>query len=158
MIVTLKKLKEIIKKLREENKKIVFTNGCFDLIHLGHIRVLKKAKGKGDILIVGLNSDKSIRKIKGNKRPIMKEKERALILDSIKYVDYVVLFDEKTPYNLIKEIKPDVLVKGADYKISEVVGADIVIERKGEVFLVPILKGKSTTNIIEKILKRYGKD
>ena len=158
MIVTLKKLKEILEKLRKQNKKIVFTNGCFDIIHSGHIRILKKAKEKGDVLIVGLNSDKSVRKIKGKKRPIMNEKDRALILDSIRYVDYVVLFDEETPYNLIKEIEPDVLVKGSDYKLSEVVGADIVIKKGGEVFLVPLLKGKSTTNVIEKILKKYGKN
>jgi len=158
MIVTLKKLKKILEKLRKQNKKIVFTNGCFDIIHSGHIRVLKKAKERGDVLIVGLNSDKSVRKIKGSKRPIMNEKDRALILDSIKYVDYVVLFDEETPYNLIKEIEPDVLVKGSDYKISEVVGADVVIKKGGEVFLVPLLKGRSTTNVIEKILKKYGKN
>ncbi len=158
MIVTLKKLKKILERLRKQNKKIVFTNGCFDIIHSGHIRVLKKAKERGDVLIVGLNSDKSVRKIKGSKRPIMNEKDRALILDSIKYVDYVVLFDEETPYNLIKEIEPDVLVKGSDYKLNEVVGADIVIKKGGEVFLVPLLKGKSTTNVIEKILKKYGKN
>ena len=158
MIVTLKKLKKILEKLRKQNKKIVFTNGCFDIIHSGHIRILKKAKEKGDVLIVGLNSDKSVRKIKGKKRPIMNEKDRALILDSIRYVDYVVLFDEETPYNLIKEIEPDVLVKGSDYKLSEVVGADIVIKKGGEVFLVPLLKGKSTTNVIERILKKYGKN
>jgi len=156
--VTLKKLKKILERLRKQNKKIVFTNGCFDIIHSGHIRVLKKAKERGDVLIVGLNSDKSVRKIKGSKRPIMNEKDRALILDSIKYVDYVVLFDEETPYNLIKEIEPDVLVKGSDYKLNEVVGADIVIKKGGEVFLVPLLKGKSTTNVIEKILKKYGKN
>ncbi len=158
MIVTLKKLKKILEKLRKQNKKIVFTNGCFDIIHSGHIRILKKAKEKGDVLIVGLNSDKSVRKIKGKKRPIMNEKDRALILDSIRYVDYVVLFDEETPYNLIKEIEPDVLVKGSDYKLSEVVGADVVIKKGGEVFLVPLLKGKSTTNVIERILKKYGKN
>ncbi len=147
-----------MKNLKKQGKKVVFTNGCFDILHAGHIEILKKAKEKGDILIVGLNSDKSIKKIKGRKRPIMDEKDRALILDSIKFVDYVVLFDEETPYNLIKEIKPDVLVKGSDYKINEVVGADIVIKNGGEVFLVPLLKGKSTSKIIEEVLKRYGKN
>ncbi|MEN3045065.1 MAG: D-glycero-beta-D-manno-heptose 1-phosphate adenylyltransferase [Candidatus Hydrothermales bacterium] len=158
MIVDLKTLKKILKNIRRENKKIVFTNGCFDLIHIGHIEILRKAKKKGDILIVGLNSDSSVRKIKGNKRPILNERDRAKILDSIKYVDYVVLFNEKTPYKLIKEIKPDVLVKGADYKIDEVVGSDIVLKKKGEVFLVPLVKGKSTTKLIEKILALYGRD
>ncbi len=158
MIVDLKKLKKIVKKLKEEGKKIVFTNGCFDILHRGHIEILKKAKKKGDILIVGLNSDKSIRKIKGNKRPIIKERDRAKILDSIKYVDYVILFDEETPYGLIKEIRPDVLVKGADYRVEEVVGGDIVLKEKGEVYLVPLLKGKSTTKVIEEIIKKYGKN
>ncbi|MEO0254336.1 MAG: D-glycero-beta-D-manno-heptose 1-phosphate adenylyltransferase [candidate division WOR-3 bacterium] len=156
MIVDLKTLKKILKKFKKEGKKIVFTNGCFDIIHAGHIEILKKAKKKGDILIVGLNSDRSIKKIKGNKRPIIKEKDRAKILDSIKYVDYVILFDEKTPYRLIREIKPDVLVKGADYKLKEVVGSDIVLKNKGEVYLVKILKGRSTSKIIEKIIKKYG--
>ncbi|MEN3046410.1 MAG: D-glycero-beta-D-manno-heptose 1-phosphate adenylyltransferase [Candidatus Hydrothermales bacterium] len=158
MIVDLKTLKKILKSLRKENKKIVFTNGCFDLIHAGHIELLKKAKKKGDVLIVGLNSDSSIKKIKGDKRPIVNEKDRAKILDSIKYVDYVIFFNEKTPYRLIKEIKPDVLVKGADYKIDEVVGGDIVLKRGGEVFLVPLVKGKSTSNLIKKILSLYARD
>ncbi|MEO0270499.1 MAG: D-glycero-beta-D-manno-heptose 1-phosphate adenylyltransferase [candidate division WOR-3 bacterium] len=158
MIVELKNLKKILKKFKKEGKKIVFTNGCFDIIHFGHIEILRKAKKKGDILIVGLNSDRSIKKIKGNKRPIINERDRAKILDSIKYVDYVILFDEKTPYRLIREIKPDVLVKGADYKLEEVVGSDIVLKNKGEVYLVKLLKGRSTSKIIEKIIKKYGKN
>lgn len=146
MIVSLNKLKKIIRKLK--NKRIVFTNGCFDIIHLGHIKLLKKAKSLGDILIVGLNTDKSIRRLKGPTRPINPQKDRAEILDSIKYVDYVVLFDEDTPYKLITEIKPHIVVKGADYKLKNIVGWGIV----PKVVRFKIVKGKSTTNIISKII------
>lgn len=146
MIVSLNKLKKIIRKLK--NKRIVFTNGCFDIIHLGHIKLLKKAKSLGDILIVGLNTDKSIRRLKGPTRPINPQKDRAEILDSIKYVDYVVLFDEDTPYKLITEIKPHIVVKGSDYKLKNIVGWGIV----PKVVRFKIVKGKSTTNIISKII------
>lgn len=146
MIVTLNKLKKIIKNLK--NKKIVFTNGCFDIIHLGHIKLLKKAKSLGDILIVGLNTDKSVRRLKGPNRPINSQKDRAEILDSIKYVDYVVLFDEDTPYRLITEIKPDIVVKGADYQKKDIVGWGIV----PKVVRFKIVEGRSTTNIISKII------
>lgn len=148
MIVTLNKLKKIIKNLKKNNKKIVFTNGCFDIIHLGHIKLLKKAKSLGDILVVGLNTDESVRKLKGPNRPINPQRDRAEILDSIKYVDYVVLFNEDTPYKLITEIKPDIVVKGADYQTKEIVGWGIV----PKVVRFKIVKGKSTTNIISKIL------
>ncbi len=151
MIVSRKKIKEIVKKLKKEGKKIVFTNGCFDLIHKGHIYLLKEAKKLGDVLIVGLNSDSSIKKIKGKGRPILKEKERGFIIDNIKGVDYVVIFNEKTPFKLIKEIKPDILVKGGDYKENEVVGGEFVKKRKGRVVIIPYLKNFSTTKIIERI-------
>ncbi|MEO0276023.1 MAG: D-glycero-beta-D-manno-heptose 1-phosphate adenylyltransferase [candidate division WOR-3 bacterium] len=151
MIVSRKKIKEIVKKLKKEGKKIVFTNGCFDLIHKGHIYLLKEAKKFGDVLIVGLNSDSSIKKIKGKGRPILKEKERGFIIDNIKGVDYVVIFNEKTPFKLIKEIKPDILVKGGDYKENEVVGGEFVKKRKGRVVIIPYLKNFSTTKIIERI-------
>lgn len=151
MIVSRKKLKEIIKKLKKEGKKIVFTNGCFDLIHKGHIYLLKEAKKLGDVLIVGLNSDSSIKKIKGKGRPILKEKERSFIIDNIKGVDYVVIFNEKTPFKLIKEIKPDILVKGGDYKEEEIVGGEFVKKRKGKVIIIPYLNGFSTSKIIERI-------
>ncbi|MEN3013995.1 MAG: D-glycero-beta-D-manno-heptose 1-phosphate adenylyltransferase [Endomicrobiia bacterium] len=149
MIVTLKKFKKILKKLKKENKKLVFTNGCFDIIHSGHIKLLKEAKNLGDVLIVGLNTDKSIKRIKGPQRPINSQKDRAEVLDSIRYVDYVILFKEDTPYKLIAEIKPDILVKGADYKVKDIVGWGIV----PEVVRIKLKKGKSTTNIIKKILK-----
>ncbi|MEO0231294.1 MAG: D-glycero-beta-D-manno-heptose 1-phosphate adenylyltransferase [candidate division WOR-3 bacterium] len=151
MIVSRKKIKEIVKKLKKERKKIVFTNGCFDLIHKGHIYLLKEAKKLGDVLIVGLNSDSSIKKIKGKGRPVLKEKERSFIIDNIKGVDYVVIFNEKTPLKLIKEIKPDILVKGGDYKEDEVVGGDFVKKRKGKVVIIPYLNGFSTTDLIGRI-------
>ncbi len=152
MIVSLKKLKSIVKKLKRQNKKIVFTNGCFDIIHIGHITLLKKAKSLGDVLIVGLNSDVSVRKLKGKERPIVCQKDRAKVLDSIKYVDYVVVFDELTPYRVITEIKPDILVKGKDYELKEVVGWGIV----PKIVRINLVKDRSTTNIIEKIRKTNG--
>lgn len=149
-MVTLKKLCSLVNKYNKQNKKIVFTNGCFDIIHAGHIKLLKEAKKQGDVLIVGINSDSSIRRIKGKERPIINQKQRAAILSAIKYVDHVVIYNELTPYKLIKKLKPHILVKGSDYKLNEVVGRSLV----KKVILVPILKGASTTNIINKI--KYG--
>lgn len=140
------------------NKKIVFTNGCFDILHVGHITLLNKARKLGDKLIVGLNSDASIRRIKGEKRPIVSEAERAHILSAIESVDYVVIFDEDTPLELIKTIKPDILVKGSDYTLEKVIGHDIVESYGGRVALVDLVNGLSTTNIVESILKNYGKN
>ncbi len=153
MIVSLKKLKKILYKLKKIKKEIVFTNGCFDIIHLGHITLLKKAKSCGDVLIVGLNSDSSVKKLKGKKRPILPQYERARIIDSIRYVDYVIIFDELTPYKLITELKPDILVKGGDYKLKDIVGWGIV----PKIIRVKLVKNKSTTNILEKIKKMYLK-
>ena len=135
------------------NKKIVFTNGCFDIIHVGHIKLLEKAKSFGDYLIVGLNSDKSVKMLKGEGRPYNNEKDRKFVLESIKYVDKVLIFDEKTPSLLIEKIKPDVLVKGGDYTIETIVGADFVLNSGGEVKIVPILEGFSSTKYIEKLEK-----
>lgn len=132
-------------------KKIVFTNGCFDLVHLGHVDYLAKAADLGDKLIVGLNSDKSTSRIKGPNRPITDERSRAFILASMSFVDAVVLFDEETPINLISLVKPDILVKGADYKIDQIVGSDIVIQNGGSVKTLDYLPGYSTTLIEEKI-------
>lgn len=151
MIVSLRKLKKIVHQLRKQNKIIVFTNGCFDIIHKGHIRLLKKAKSLGDVLIVGVNSDSSVKKLKGDTRPINPQGDRAEVLDSIKYVDYVVIFNELTPYKLITELKPDVLVKGKDYKKTEIVGWGIV----PKIVQVNLVKNRSTTKIINKI-KKYG--
>lgn len=141
--------KSYLKKIRNKNKdkKIVFTNGCFDILHLGHVRYLQKAKGFGDILVVGVNSDSSVRRLKGKGRPIMPQKDRMEILASLGCVDYVVLFNELTPAKLIRSIEPDVLVKGADYKLDEIVGREFV----KEVRTVPLVKGRSTSKIICKI-------
>ena len=139
-------LKEI--EVHRPSKKIIFTNGCFDILHIGHIDVLTKAKSIGDILIVGLNSDNSVKSLKGPKRPIISELSRAIVLSHLDMIDYVVMFDEETPLKLIEAIKPDCLVKGGDYQIEQVIGHDIV----KETILVPIFFTVSTSKIIEKIL------
>ena len=141
-------LEEIAARLKSEGKKIVFTNGCFDLLHIGHIRYLKEAKKLGDILIVGLNSDASVRRLKPE-RPINEESQRAEVLSSLEMVDFVTLFSEDTPYELIKSIRPDVLVKGGDWKKEDIVGSDIVAETHS----LPYVPGVSTSAIIDKILK-----
>jgi rfaE bifunctional protein nucleotidyltransferase chain/domain len=133
------------------NKKIVFTNGCFDILHLGHINYLAKAADQGDILCVGLNTDRSVRKIKGKNRPVNDENVRAIILASIAFVDAVMLFDEETPYELIKRVQPDILIKGADYKPEDIVGYDVVKSRGGEIKTIEFLDGYSTSDLLEKI-------
>ena len=143
----LKEAKEIIDKLKSENKIIVFTNGVFDIIHPGHIELLRSAKSFGDFLILALNTDSSVKKIKGDKRPIFSLNERIKILSSIVYVDLIVSFEEETPYEVIKFLKPDILVKGGDYRIEDVIGREFVKEVK----IVPYLEGYSTTKIIKRI-------
>ena len=150
-IKTRNEIKSLVSDLKQRGEKIVFTNGCFDLLHVGHIKYLEKAKSYGDILIVGINSDKSVKAIKGKDRPINAESDRAYILASIEVVDYVVIFNENTPYDLIKVIKPDTLVKGGDYIGKPVVGEDIA----GELKIVEFIKGKSSSNTIEKIKIKY---
>ncbi len=144
-------LNKLVAELKNKSKKIVFTNGCFDIIHAGHVAYLNEAKQLGDILIVGLNSDSSVKKLKGNNRPIVIEDDRAYIIANLKPVDFVVIFSDDTPYNLINEIKPDYLVKGSDYKNKEIAGADIVKSYGGQVVLINYVNGKSTTNIINNI-------
>ena len=144
----------IINKIKSEGKKIVFTNGCFDLLHVGHIKYLSQAKDLGDILIIGLNSDKSVKKLKGNNRPINSFEDRAKLLAALKSVDLVIMFEEQTPENLIKEIIPDVLVKGGDYDIKEIVGYQTVIDNGGQVKTLSFYEGYSSTNYIDKINKR----
>ena len=144
----------IINKIKSEEKKIVFTNGCFDLLHVGHIKYLSQAKDLGDILIIGLNSDKSVKKLKGNNRPINSFEDRAKLLAALKSVDLVIMFEEQTPENLIKEIIPDVLVKGGDYDIKEIVGYQTVIDNGGQVKTLSFYDGYSSTNYIDKINKR----
>jgi len=148
-------LTAIISSEKVRGKKVVFTNGCFDLLHAGHVKYLQKARKLGDLLIMGLNSDTSVRRLKGEKRPLIGEEERAHILAALDCIDYVVLFDEDTPLELIKALKPDILAKGGDYTADGVVGKDVVEAYGGRVELVTFVDGKSTTNIIERILERY---
>lgn len=134
-----------------KSRKIVFTNGCFDILHLGHIDYLSKAADLGDILIIGLNSDDSVRKLKGEGRPVNNAEARALMLASLRFVDAVTIFNEDTPYELINSIQPDVLVKGKDYKTEEIAGYDIVLAKGGQVTTIDLLEGYSTTGLIEKL-------
>ncbi len=147
-------LRKVLEDFRKSGKKIVFTNGCFDILHPGHIHLLKKAKEKGDILVVGINSDNSIRRIKGKGRPIFSQEEREEILASLEMVDHVVIFGEDNPYNLIRELKPHVLVKGGDWRKDEVIGKDLVESWGGEVIIIPLKKGYSTSRILNIIRKR----
>ncbi len=145
-------LSNILRNHQAGGKKIVFTNGVFDILHKGHVDYLNRAKKLGDILVVGINSDASVKRIKGNKRPIVPQNDRAALVSNLKSVDYVCIFDEDTPYETIKLLQPDFLVKGADWKIEDVIGRDIVENRGGRVVTIEYLDGKSTTNIIQKIL------
>ncbi|MFI5219043.1 MAG: D-glycero-beta-D-manno-heptose 1-phosphate adenylyltransferase [Bacteroidia bacterium] len=140
-----------------QQKKIVFTNGCFDLLHAGHIDYLSKAADEGDVLIVGLNTDRSVTEIKGPKRPINNGQSRALLLASLSFVNAVVLFEEATPYNLIKTVEPDVLIKGADYKPDEIAGSDLVKSKNGLVKTIPLLEGYSTSAIEQRIVENHTK-
>jgi len=140
-----------VRSLKQRGKRIVFTNGCFELIHVGHLRVLRKAKELGHVLVVAINSDASVRKVKGRSRPIVTAKERAEILASLEPVDFVTVFTELTPERIISEIKPDVLVKGGDWGKDEIVGRDIVEARGGRVVRIPPIRGHSTTRILQKI-------
>jgi rfaE bifunctional protein nucleotidyltransferase chain/domain len=146
-------LKEL-KAWREKNKKIVFTNGCFDIIHPGHIDYLSQARDLGDILVLGLNTDQSVRRLnKGSNRPINDERTRAYVLAGLASVDLIVFFDEETPYNLIKLLQPNVLVKGNDYEVEKIIGFDILKENGGEVITIPFLEGYSTSSLIKKIIE-----
>ena len=150
-IFNIKDLSEIINEWRLNGDKIIFTNGCFDLIHLGHLEILARSADLGDKLIVAINSDMSIKKIKGNARPIIEEDSRAKQLAAIEFVDAVILFNEDTPYDLINVLKPDVLTKGGDYKKNDIVGNQLINKEQGEVVIIPLTQGYSTTSILEKI-------
>ena len=141
--------------LRKAGKIVVFTNGCFDLLHVGHVRYLTAARKEGDLLVVGLNSDASIKMIKGRQRPIVEQAQRSEIVASLQVVDYVTFFDEPDPLRLIQRLKPAVLVKGADWSTEDIVGADFVKSRGGRVVRVPLVKDMSSSNIIERIMKRF---
>lgn len=156
-ILSWEALKNEVERRRSRGEKIAFTNGCFDILHVGHVRYLAAARKTGDLLVLALNSDASVRAIKGEKRPLVPEKERAEVLASLASVDYVTLFDEETPLKLIEYLRPDCLVKGGDWAEEAVVGRDAVRSRGGKVHLIPVVEGASTTNIVEKILQVYGK-
>ncbi|HUX53257.1 MAG TPA: D-glycero-beta-D-manno-heptose 1-phosphate adenylyltransferase [Williamwhitmania sp.] len=136
-----------------KNQSVVFTNGCFDIIHRGHVEYLAKAASLGQVMVIGVNTDLSVRKIKGDNRPVQDQDTRALVLAAMEFVSAVILFDEDTPYELIKAVQPDILVKGADYKPEEIVGYDIVTARGGKVVTIPFVEGFSTTSIIQKLSK-----
>jgi D-beta-D-heptose 7-phosphate kinase/D-beta-D-heptose 1-phosphate adenosyltransferase len=150
-------LLRIIKGLKAKGKSIIFTNGCFDLLHVGHIRYLEEAKALGDVLVVGVNSDASVRKLKGPKRPVLPVEERTEILSGLGCVDYITIFDELDPSALITSLRPNVLVKGGDWTKEQTIGKEVVEGLGGEVVIIPFVKGTSTSNLIETILKRYEK-
>jgi len=149
-----KDLKKVVERVKKEGKRVVFTNGCFDLIHVGHTRYLEEAKKLGDILIVAVNSDQSVRTIKGNKRPIIPEEERAEVLSALQCVDFVVIFHEPDPLNIISLLKPDVLVKGGDWGEDAIIGREVVESIGGKVVRIPEIKGASSSSIIDKIVNR----
>ncbi|HTZ40653.1 MAG TPA: D-glycero-beta-D-manno-heptose 1-phosphate adenylyltransferase [Syntrophales bacterium] len=149
-------LKAEVDRLKREGKKIIFTNGCFDILHAGHTRYLREAKKLGDVLILALNSDNSVRAIKGEKRPIVPETERAEVVASLESVDYVTVFDELTPLELIEVLQPSVIVKGGDWAEKDIVGAEAVCKWGGRVAIMPEIEGASTTNVIDKILQVFG--
>ena len=155
-IKVLNELEEILNRHRKEDKKIVFTNGCFDILHVGHIEYLKFSRKQGDVLVIGLNTDRSVREQKGDKRPFVSEDERARLISALEDVDYVILFDDLTPEKLIRRVKPDVLVKGEDWKEKGVVGREFVESYGGKVILAPLVKDVSTTDIVSRILERSG--
>ena len=150
-IHSLSDLKRLSDKWKESGEKIVFTNGCFDLLHRGHVEILANMADLGDKLIIGLNSDSSIKDLKGEDRPIIDETSRAILLASLQFVDAIVFFTEETPHKLIETLVPDVLAKGGDYKVTEIAGHEVVLENGGEVILAPFIDGFSSTNIVEKI-------
>lgn len=151
MLIPIEEIEPYCNQLRNEGKSIVFTNGCFDILHVGHTTYLQKAKDLGNVLILGLNSDTSVRRLKGESRPINNENDRATVLLALRSIDHVVIFPEDTPFNLISLIQPDILAKGGDYSRDTIVGADIVEARGGKVVVIPLVDGKSTTATIEKM-------
>jgi len=152
-IKVLPELIRIRQDLKKEGQKVVFTNGVFDILHRGHVEYLEKAKSLGDVLMLGLNTDASVKKIKGSNRPVMGQEDRAIVLAGLSSVDYICLFEEETPENLIQELIPDILVKGGDYQIDDIVGRETVEANGGKVVTIDLVEGQSTTSIIEKMVK-----
>ena len=148
-------LRNKLEALRKKGKKIAFTNGCFDILHVGHVRYLREAKKTADVLVLALNSDSSVRSIKGEKRPLVSEQERAEVLAALEFIDFVTIFPELTPLELINYLKPDVLIKGGDWPEEKVVGREEVKKWGGRVAIIPEIEGKSTTNVVEKIKSLY---
>jgi len=148
-------LQRLIHTLKKNGKRIVFTNGCFDILHVGHVRYLEQAKSLGDVLVVGINSDRSVRGLKGPRRPILPVEERGEILSGLGCTDYITVFDEPTPFELVSLLQPDVLVKGGDWTPDQVVGREVVEGSGGRVVILPFVEGSSTTNIIDVILEKY---
>lgn len=144
-------LVQVRRRLKAEGKRVVFTNGCFDILHRGHVDYLTKSKAQGDVLVVGLNTDSSVQRLKGPSRPVVEEGDRAVVLAALSVVDYVCLFDEDTPYELIRALVPDILVKGADWSVNDIVGKDIVEAAGGSVHTIEFLPNRSTSTIIQKI-------
>ncbi len=151
------KLAAVLQNLKNQGKKVVFTNGVFDLLHLGHVTYLQKAREQGDILVVGLNSDASVKRIKGPLKPLLPLAERAEMLLALACVDYVTFFEEDDPFNVVKTIKPDILVKGGDWAVDKIIGGDLVRSWGGKVMNIPVVEGRSTTNLIQMVTERYGK-
>jgi len=154
-ITNLQKLIPIVNKLKSQNKKIITTNGVFDILHAGHVKYLEEARKLGDALIVGVNTDKSVKQLKGPKRPINDEKSRLTVLAALESVDYVFLFNEKDPRKWIEKIKPDIHVKAGDYKLSQIIEKESVERNNGKVVLMPVVKGYSTTRLVQRILSLY---
>lgn len=150
-------LKRVVAALKKSGKKVVFTNGCFDLLHYGHVRYLERARRTGDVLIVALNSDASVRAIKGSARPLVPQDDRAAVIAALESVDFVTIFDERTPLEVIRALKPNVLIKGADWGQRDIVGRDVVAGEKGVVKTVPLEEGRSTTALIKKIASIFSK-
>ena len=148
-------IKSEIQALQQQGKKIVFTNGCFDILHAGHVDIFQQARNLGGALVVAVNSDISIKKIKGEKRPVVPQAQRMQVLAALEAIDYVVIFDEENPFKIIKEIQPDILVKGGDWPVETIVGRELVEKKGGKVLSIPLMEGISTTNIIEEVKKRF---
>ncbi|MBK9249440.1 MAG: D-glycero-beta-D-manno-heptose 1-phosphate adenylyltransferase [Ignavibacteria bacterium] len=151
MVISRRLLSDICSHLRKQGKKIIFTNGCFDILHVGHVSYLEEASKLGNVLIVGINSDDSVRRLKGPTRPINTEADRCAVISALKSVDFTVVFDEDTPLELIQELTPHVITKGGDYTVNTIVGAEYILSNGGEVVIIPLVDGKSTSSIIRKV-------
>ena len=156
-IISITSLKRKIRRLKQDGKRIVFTNGCFDILHYGHVKYLQDARSKGDCLVVAVNSDSSIKKIKAKNRPVIAQGDRLKTVAALASVDFVVLFNQDNPLRLIKALKPDILIKGADWSKQKIIGADFVESYGGKVLTVKLVKGRSTSALIEKIVRNFSK-